>query len=356
MYVQKRGDKYRFFERYVVAGVARTVSVTLDRDTPQSRRKAAAMLAEKIPSFHKDITFEKLRHLYIEEQKKSRKAATWARNEATLARLGRHFDKYRINELNAGIIRAELLKISTNGTTLNEYLRRFKALIRWAYQNDYLESTACIDKIKNWDAPSLKEKDRDKYLERDELLKVVDAAGEYTGNVILFLALSGLRIGECIALDKSDVSSTEINVTKTFDTINGLITTPKTADSIRSVSVQPELATVIEKIRTTSEKNIKVSGKRVKYFIVSPQGTRLSYINFTRTLRELTLKTIGRELTPHALRHTHVSLLAEAGVPLETISRRLGHANSTITREIYLHVTQNVLARDREIINNVSIL
>lgn len=40
------------------------------------------------------------------------------------------------------------------------------------------------------------------------------------------------------------------------------------------------------------------------------------------------------------MRHTHASLLAEAGVSLEQIMQRLGHANDDITKRIYLHVTK----------------
>jgi integrase len=41
------------------------------------------------------------------------------------------------------------------------------------------------------------------------------------------------------------------------------------------------------------------------------------------------------EVTFHALRHTHVSQLVEAGVDIATISRRLGHANAAITLALY---------------------
>lgn len=45
-------------------------------------------------------------------------------------------------------------------------------------------------------------------------------------------------------------------------------------------------------------------------------------------------------LTPHSLRHTHTSLLAEAGVKLEEIKDRLGHEDDEVTERIYLHVTK----------------
>lgn len=43
-------------------------------------------------------------------------------------------------------------------------------------------------------------------------------------------------------------------------------------------------------------------------------------------------------ITPHHFRHTHVSLLLEAGVPLKEVSKRLGHKDGKITLEIYSHV------------------
>lgn len=41
-------------------------------------------------------------------------------------------------------------------------------------------------------------------------------------------------------------------------------------------------------------------------------------------------------------------MLAEAGVDLDTISRRLGHADSKITKEVYMHVTNKMKEHDRK--------
>ncbi|WP_367183489.1 tyrosine-type recombinase/integrase [Sporosarcina sp.] len=48
---------------------------------------------------------------------------------------------------------------------------------------------------------------------------------------------------------------------------------------------------------------------------------------------------LNLKVTPHSLRHTHTSLLAEAGVGLEEIMDRLGHQDDEVTRRVYLHVT-----------------
>jgi integrase len=51
-----------------------------------------------------------------------------------------------------------------------------------------------------------------------------------------------------------------------------------------------------------------------------------------------------------------VALLAEAGVPLETISRRLGHSDGHTTRDVYFHVTKRMEEHDRQLLANVQIL
>ena len=49
---------------------------------------------------------------------------------------------------------------------------------------------------------------------------------------------------------------------------------------------------------------------------------------------------IKKPLSTHIFRHTHVSKLAEMGVPLYIIQNRLGHSDSEITSRVYLHVTK----------------
>lgn len=51
---------------------------------------------------------------------------------------------------------------------------------------------------------------------------------------------------------------------------------------------------------------------------------------------------INKRLTPYSLRHTHTSLLAEAGVELLKIMDRLGHCDDDTTKNVYLHVTKEM--------------
>ena len=72
-------------------------------------------------------------------------------------------------------------------------------------------------------------------------------------------------------------------------------------------------------------------------------------------------KTIGEQLAKfckeakvprigiHGLRHTHVCLLYNAGASLLSISKRLGHANTTTTEQVYLNLIKAKQAKDNKI-------
>ncbi|WP_370291927.1 tyrosine-type recombinase/integrase [Thalassolituus sp.] len=60
----------------------------------------------------------------------------------------------------------------------------------------------------------------------------------------------------------------------------------------------------------------------------------------------------GIKVTPHMLRHSHATKLLSDGVPLEIVSKRLGHRNSITTSEIYSHIDHKAI---RDAINRASV-
>lgn len=135
--------------------------------------------------------------------------------------------------------------------------------------------------------------------------------------------------------------------------VNRIVTSPKTTDSYRNVFVQPELRNCILNIRELMSSQPVNS----KHFIFMPDGSRISYYSYNEYLNREAFRILGRkDISTHVLRHTHTSLLAECGVPLETISRRLGHENSKITKAVYLHVTKTIKKNDDLILSRIIIL
>ncbi|CUX23308.1 site-specific integrase [Clostridium sp. C105KSO13] len=91
-------------------------------------------------------------------------------------------------------------------------------------------------------------------------------------------------------------------------------------------------------------------------FLCDIDGEHVSYYAYNKYLRENSQKTLGHKTTAHTLRHTHASLLMEQGVNIGTISRRLGHENSQVTKEIYLHITGKLKEKDNEEIAKARIM
>lgn len=51
---------------------------------------------------------------------------------------------------------------------------------------------------------------------------------------------------------------------------------------------------------------------------------------------------LGIEFNFHAFRHTHATMLIEAGIPVNSVAERLGHSNTRTTLDTYVHVTDNM--------------
>src|SRR5262245_2247038 len=66
----------------------------------------------------------------------------------------------------------------------------------------------------------------------------------------------------------------------------------------------------------------------------SPQSPRAFTAYWADHAEQLGMK----DITLHALRHTHASQLIDAGIDVVTISKRLGHANPSVTLRIYAHL------------------
>ena len=113
--------------------------------------------------------------------------------------------------------------------------------------------------------------------------------------------LSGLRFGEAAALNTSDVDlkNRKIHVTKTYDNVVDIVTSPKTPCSVRDVYIQDELLTVCRNVLLCYHK-VTVVAFSTAFF----PGTTKEHINFdcyAKYLRETSERIIGRRITPHTL-------------------------------------------------------
>lgn len=158
-------------------------------------------------------------------------------------------------------------------------------------------------------------------------------------------ALAGMRRGECLGLKWSDINFKE----KTIYVKRQLIVTtkgihfeePKTVDSIRKIMITDYLMQVLirQKKRYDSCKS-SFSEKNLEYDAVSFQsdGGLISphQLNkrFVRALKKCGLKHIRF----HDLRHSYATYMLQFNVPVNVVSKMLGHKSVAITMEVYAHV------------------
>jgi integrase len=80
----------------------------------------------------------------------------------------------------------------------------------------------------------------------------------------------------------------------------------------------------------------------------TPDGEYYVPSQLTARIREFMIQA-GVDASLHSLRHLHASLMLSKHVPITVISKRLGHANSQITLDIYTHPMKNDEATAAEI-------
>ena len=304
-----------------------------------------------------DFTLRETADIYLAKSKKSLRSSTFVRNRFSINYIVDLLGGYNlIDKLTAGYIYDRFDTSGKPPGTCNEHIRRLKTFIRWAFRNDFISSTECIDKLENFKTVPHRKTIKDKFMDVDELQKMLTETTDDGNRLVMeFLALSGLRIGELIALTDADVTDV-ISVTKTFSPTTKELTAGKTLAAVRDVHIQPELADCIRRLRDYMDALKHHTRYKGDLFVISKNSERFQYYAFNKWFKENTARILGRTLTVHSLRHTHASLLIEQGYPIDAIARRLGHENSEITREIYLHLTAGIKKKDAEMIDKIHLL
>lgn len=157
---------------------------------------------------------------------------------------------------------------------------------------------------------------------------------DYTKLAIMLALYSGLRIGEICALkwDNIDFEKSIIHISSTVSRVkddNGtklIIETPKTKSSDRFIPIPNSLLQILEQFY--NNKNPFVISNSTDF--VNPRT--LEY-RFHKVLKEANVQ----QTNFHSLRHTFATKCIEIGMDVKSLSEILGHANSAITLNVYVH-------------------
>ncbi|MDA2770553.1 tyrosine-type recombinase/integrase [Bacillus cereus group sp. Bc010] len=166
------------------------------------------------------------------------------------------------------------------------------------------------------------------------------------------LSYTGMRKGEALALTWKDIDfdNQELSITKAIarGKDNKLyIKSTKTGTS-RTIKIDEETLSILDTWRKKQQKDYLILGFNTNnpdQLIFS--NTSNEYLQPTKTrqwILQIQEKYILKKVTTHGLRHTHCSLLFEAGVSIKEVQDRLGHSDVKTTMDIYAHVSEKAKA------------
>ena len=215
-------------------------------------------------------------------------------------------------------------------------------------------------------------------LEQTQLfLKVIDEPNDYDTQLAhmqfqLFYHLAifcGLRKGELVALEWSDLDFTEnsVRITKSTSMINGEMITkkPKTNSSIRKISVPVsvmQLAQQYRKEQLRHKLSLGPDWQGQNYIFIQWNGQQMHpdtpYKKFKKIIKRYN-KTVTDEkdklpdIPLHGLRHTSATLLISQNVDVKTVSNRLGHSQASTTIDIYTHALKQLDKKAAKALDNL---
>lgn len=154
----------------------------------------------------------------------------------------------------------------------------------------------------------------------------------YTINYLILTAImTGARFGEIAGLKWADLAHGSIQINKQWNYKEKELTTLKTANSRRTVSIPPLLYDVLQDLKENDQEFIFKS----PFGLPSPGPVGRS---FRRILKILDIDRPGFHF--HSLRHSHVAYLLSQGFDIYTISKRLGHADTATTARVYAYLLE----------------
>lgn len=360
--------KYKFFERYKdpYTEKLKKVSVTMEKKTPQARNQAAILLQEKINQklgekqhFVSDITFEKLYEEFEENWKHGVKNSTLYASKNVKKEILKQIEgDYLVRNIDRRLLQKVIDQLLQDGRSHN-YVSKIKfklnQIMKFAVRMNYIDTNEMLfvempRKVITTD--DLRKKNT-KYLDQKEFKLFIqnlkeEALCDYRITKYIRIAkvlfLTGMRYGELAALNyKEDIdfSKKTIHIKHTYDFRQKERTTPKTIKSDRVITAPQKVLDIIKEQIIENATN----GFDTDFIFINTLGEPITNVRVIAALKRHGQKIgIDKNITTHMFRHSHISLLAELGIPLTAIMDRVGHSDSKTTLEIYSHVTQKMVS------------
>jgi integrase len=188
-----------------------------------------------------------------------------------------------------------------------------------------------------------------RFLTPDQIRVLLPALAEPCRTVVLVAVLTGMRIGEILALrwKRLDLDCGTVEVAETFS--DGCFGTPKTRSSRRVI---PMSCAMRESFRSHRAATLRTAPNDLVFS--TPKGTPLSPKNLYNRVLGPTCDSIGMpRVSWHSFRHSNATLLGEVGESLKTAQAILGHSDLETTLNTYMHAIPEAQRRAVEKVADV---
>ena len=299
----------------------------------------------------KKYTFQEVYDLWIEEYKNTVKESTL---QKTMTLFRCHILPYYSK------MYIDMIKITHCQAAINKW---FKALKNYRSVNSYTGlvfrhamklGVVSADPTKVITVPvKAQEVDEDEIINfytKDEVNAFMAAVEDPKWSTFFrVLIYSGCRKSEALALTWNDINFTESTISISKTLANGLdnrliVQSPKTKTGKRVISMDPQTLEILKNWKKLqAEYMLKLGFNAMNKKQAVFTNLKNGYINpqkIGQVMKKICTRSGIRLITPHGLRHTHCSLLFEAGATLKEVQDRLGHADIKTTMNIYAHVTE----------------
>ncbi|MGY0186388.1 tyrosine-type recombinase/integrase [Lactococcus petauri] len=363
-YKKLENGKYRYFEKFFDKnqGKWRQTTVTLNSKSRIAQSEARNRLALKIEKIllkeevkilkevpTVDEVFKEWREIRDEELKASSvHTETWA-----FIKFLKKFGTKTISDVTAQEIQRFILDLNLAPTTRVIRKTYYNLLFEYAQKVGYIKNNPMLQVV----LPKIRttsddvRRKQNGFLDRKEMRLILDygySLSKYRRQTALFefMFLTGLRIGELLALKWEDIDFKKMSLTVNHTlNLHGYVAnarqllSPKTAHSYRTISLNKRCMEILELFSSESYDK--------EFIFVSEKGRIYGRDELSTYFKRICSKKFGsegeeRRYHLHMLRHSHISLLVEMNVPIKVIMERVGHSNEKMILQVYSHVTKNM--------------
>lgn len=245
--------------------------------------------------------------------------------------------------------------------TVEKFHTQLRSCFRYAHANGVIAIDPSYDVEVKFEVEA---KDRDMFfLSEAELSGVLDVIrgdlkrDDVVKHLILLSVATGARFSEIVGLkfDDFDATTRSINIDKSFDHQYTFDYKPtKNKSSIRQVDIDERTNRELQAYKVDKMQQAMLTGNNPhKYLFMLHDKKPPSNNGVNKALKKACGLAGVKEITCHALRHTHASILLKNKVPVEYIAKRLGHSSVATTQKFYLHIIKELKLISDEAVNEI---